>query len=184
MSSVGQAPSEGARNQRPGEIRRACCVPVGPWSSLHSSILASFLGFSPSRRVRSVRSLQLKFSALVATLLVAASVGLAWMATRHERAALEAEVRKRGSAALATNLAGVAKILLLEGEHLGGASDGRTAQAVVPHLEEGLVAARLIKFETSDSGEITETIVASLNPENRARRDASPLEAQRSRAAP
>jgi class 3 adenylate cyclase len=33
------------------------------------------------------------------------------------------------------------------------------------HLEEGLVAARLVKFEASEDGEITETIVASLNPQ-------------------
>ena len=34
-------------------------------------------------------SLQVKFSALVVSLLVAACVGLTWIATRHERSALE-----------------------------------------------------------------------------------------------
>ena len=53
-------------------------------------------------------SLQVKFSALVVSLLVAACVGLTWIATRHERSALEAEVEKRGRA-LASSLAGAAK---------------------------------------------------------------------------
>ena len=55
-----------------------------------------------------MRSLRVKFSALVVTLLVAASVGLAFIATQHERRALEAEVEKRGRA-LVVNLAGAAK---------------------------------------------------------------------------
>ena len=54
-----------------------------------------------------MRSLQLKFSALLVVLLVLASVGLTVIATKHERAALEAEVAKRGRA-LATSLAGAA----------------------------------------------------------------------------
>ena len=60
-----------------------------------------------------MRSLQVKFSALVVALLVAACVGLAILATGHERRALEAEVEKLGRA-LATNLAGAAKEPLLE----------------------------------------------------------------------
>jgi class 3 adenylate cyclase/uncharacterized membrane protein affecting hemolysin expression len=59
-----------------------------------------------------LRSLQVKFSALVVALLVAACVGLAILATGHERRALEAEVEKLGRA-LATNLAGAAKEPLL-----------------------------------------------------------------------
>jgi adenylate cyclase len=115
-----------------------------------------------------VRSLQLKFSALVATLLVAASVSLAWMATRHERAALESEVAKRGSA-LATNLVGIAQILLLEaGENPDEPLEiweDRLTDAIVQQVgeEPGVVAARLIRRETSDSGGITERIVASLD---------------------
>jgi class 3 adenylate cyclase len=116
-----------------------------------------------------VRSLKLKFNALLATLLLVASVGLTWAATRHERASLEAEVQKRGStlaATLATNLAGSAKVLLLEGDHLWDESlMGGLLKQVDLHLEEGLVAARLVKFEASESGKITETIVASLDPQ-------------------
>ena len=55
-----------------------------------------------------MRSLQIKFSALVVTVLVVASVGLAVIATQHERGALEAEVEKRGRA-VAKHLAGAAK---------------------------------------------------------------------------
>ena len=57
-------------------------------------------------------SLQLKFSGLLVGLLVAACLGLAVLATRHERGALEREVSKRGHD-LATHLAGAAKEPLL-----------------------------------------------------------------------
>ena len=60
-----------------------------------------------------MRSLQVKFSALVVALLVAACLGLAILATQHERRALEAEVEKHGRA-LAINLAGAAKEPLLD----------------------------------------------------------------------
>jgi class 3 adenylate cyclase len=60
-----------------------------------------------------LRSLQVKFSALVVSLLVLACVGLATLATHHERAALESEVEKRARA-LAANLAGAAKEPLLD----------------------------------------------------------------------
>jgi class 3 adenylate cyclase len=60
-----------------------------------------------------LRSLQVKFSALVVSLLVLACVGLAYLATRHEQAALESEVEKRAHA-LAVNLAGAAKEPLLD----------------------------------------------------------------------
>jgi len=59
-----------------------------------------------------VISLQLKFSALLVGVLVTACVGLALLATRHERDALEREVAKRGHD-LATHLAGAAKDPLL-----------------------------------------------------------------------
>jgi len=89
------------------------------------------------------------------------------MATRHERAALETGVRKHGSA-LATNLAGDAKILWLEHDSLG------TGPLIEAHIqqaseEEGLVGARLISFEVTESGGITETIVASLDAEDKGR---------------
>jgi class 3 adenylate cyclase len=94
---------------------------------------------------------------LVVTLLLVASVGLAWMATRHERAALETGVRKHGTA-LATNLAGDAKIpLLAEDELAMGALVQQSGE------EEGLVAVRLIRFEESEPEKITETIVVSLD---------------------
>lgn len=97
-----------------------------------------------------MRSLQLKFSALVVMLLVAASVGLTWMATQHERAALEAEIRMRGSA-LAANLAGDAKIPLLE-------EDPLSMGALVQQAGEvrGLIAARLLRREG--------VVAASLDP--------------------
>jgi class 3 adenylate cyclase len=103
----------------------------------------------------------LKFSALVVALLTAASVGLCSMATRHERAALETGVQKHGSA-LAINLAGDAKSLWLEEDSLG------TGPLIEAHIQqvaqqEGLVGVRLVKFEASESGEIAQTIVASLN---------------------
>ena len=114
-----------------------------------------------------MRSLRLKFSTLVVTLLLAASIGLTWMATRHERAALEAESRKYG-AALATNLAGDAKIPLLAGDELSmEALVQQVREALVQQVgeKEGLVAARLVQRERSDSGEIVEKIVASLDSE-------------------
>ena len=51
-----------------------------------------------------MRSLQVKFSALVVAILVIACVALAWVATQHERRALEAAVERHGRA-LAENLA-------------------------------------------------------------------------------
>ena len=57
-------------------------------------------------------SLQLKFSGLLVGLLLAACLGLALLATQHERGALEREVAKRGKD-LATHLAGAAKEPLL-----------------------------------------------------------------------
>ena len=170
MSGIGQAPSEGARNQRRIGDRgqsAACCVPVRPWSSLGSSIPASFLGFFPSRRVRSVRSLQLKFSALVATLLFVASVGLTWMATRHERAALEAEVREARLPPSRRTWPESPRSSCWRGMSSGERLDreDRSSRSTSSRRGAGLVAARLVKRETSDSGEITETIVASLDPQ-------------------
>jgi class 3 adenylate cyclase len=114
-----------------------------------------------------VQSLQLKFSALVVTLLLAASTGLTWMATRHERAALEAEARRYG-AALAKSLAGSTKIPLLEGDELYmGALVQQVHEALNQQVGEGegLVAARLIQRQRSKSGQIVGKTVASLNSE-------------------
>lgn len=97
-----------------------------------------------------MRSLQVKFSALVVALLVVASAGLTWLATRHERAALEAEVRKRG-VALVTNLAGNAKVPWLEKDELALGTLVQQAGS-----EPGVVEARLLDAEGR--------VVASLEP--------------------
>jgi len=90
-----------------------------------------------------VRSLQFKFSALVVALLVLASLAMTWMATRHERGSLEAEVTKRGTA-FASNLAEDAKVPLLEEDELA-------LEVLVSHAgaEAGLVAARLLDRDAS-----------------------------------
>jgi class 3 adenylate cyclase len=91
-----------------------------------------------------LRSLQVKFSALVVALLVTACVGLAVLATRHERRALEAEVEKRGRT-LASNLAGAAKepLLLEAGRAFSPElSLDKLIQGVAGR--EGVVAVRLL----------------------------------------
>ena len=86
-----------------------------------------------------MRSLQLKFSALVVALLVVACVVLAWMATRHERASVEAEIQ-RSAIALAKNLAQDAKVPLIEDDQLAlGALVQNTGG------ERGIVAVQLVK---------------------------------------
>jgi adenylate cyclase len=100
-----------------------------------------------------VRSLQLKFSALVVTLLVVACVGLTWLATQHERRALEVAAERRG-AALVVNLAGDAKEPLLAADQL---RLEMLAQQV--GSEDGLVAVRLLDRDGR--------VVASLDPAER-----------------
>jgi class 3 adenylate cyclase len=85
-----------------------------------------------------LRSLQFKFSALVVALLVGGSFALTWLATRQERRALETEVERFG-VALARNLAGDAKISLLENDQLALDTLVETTGA-----EKGVVAARLL----------------------------------------
>jgi class 3 adenylate cyclase len=85
-----------------------------------------------------VRSLQFKFSALVVALLVLGSFALTWLATRQERRALETEVERFG-VALARNLAGDAKISLIENDQLNLDTLVETAGN-----EKGVVAARLL----------------------------------------
>jgi class 3 adenylate cyclase len=97
-----------------------------------------------------VRSLQLKFSALVVALLVVACIGLAWMATRHERQSVESEIG-RSAVALAANLAQDAKIAMLEGDAL--ALDALVRNA---GNERGIVAAQLVNREGR--------VVAALEP--------------------
>jgi adenylate cyclase len=106
-----------------------------------------------------LRSLQIKFSALVITLLVVASVGLTVIATQHERGALEAEVEKRGRA-VAKHLAGAAKEPLLSVEQ-GDFGHELTLEQLVEDVGtgEGVVAARLLNHEGR--------IAASLDPAER-----------------
>jgi class 3 adenylate cyclase len=85
-----------------------------------------------------VRSLQFKFSILVVGLLVLGSVALTMLATRHERLALETEIERFG-VALARNLAGDAKIALLENDQLALDTLVETTGE-----EKGVVAARLL----------------------------------------
>jgi class 3 adenylate cyclase len=104
-----------------------------------------------------LRSLQVKFSTVVVTLLVVACTSLALVATRHERGALEAEVEKRG-VALVRSLAGAAKDPLLDMDT--GAFD---VELMLDRLVEevgvsnGVVAARLLDREG--------TVVASMDPD-------------------
>jgi len=106
-----------------------------------------------------LRSLQVKFSALVVSLLVLACVGLAFLATHHERAALESEVEKRARA-LALNLAGAAKEPLLDvGE---GDFDRELSIESLIHETgeaEGVVAVRILRRDG--------TIAASLAAQER-----------------
>ncbi|MEM7409023.1 MAG: adenylate/guanylate cyclase domain-containing protein [Myxococcota bacterium] len=106
-----------------------------------------------------MRSLQVKFSALVVALLVTACVGLAVLATQHERQALEAEVEKRGRA-LASSLAGAAKEPLLDtggGDFDPELSLERLIQEVSD--SEGVIAVRLLGRDGS--------VVASRDPAER-----------------
>ena len=88
-----------------------------------------------------MRSLQVKFSTLVVTVLVVACVGLAYVATQHERRALESAVERHGRA-LAQNLAEDAKEPMLSRDEL-------SLGTLVRHSgeEEGLVAARLLDLD-------------------------------------
>ena len=106
-----------------------------------------------------MRSLQVKFSALVIALLLLASISLAWIATRHERGALVSEVEKRARA-VAQNLAGAAKESLLEVEQ-GDFAGELTLDRLVEEVGEGngVVAARLLGLEGR--------IAASIAPEER-----------------
>ncbi|MBW2267844.1 MAG: HAMP domain-containing protein [Deltaproteobacteria bacterium] len=91
-----------------------------------------------------MRSLQVKFSALLVTLLVVACISLALVATEHERGALESEVEKRG-AALASSLAGAAKEPLLAIQQ-GAFDDELTLDRLVEEIGagHGVVGARLL----------------------------------------
>jgi adenylate cyclase len=106
-----------------------------------------------------LRSLQLKFSALVVALLIVASVSLAWIATQHERTALVSEVEKRGRA-VAMNLAGAAQESLLSVAH-GDFAPELTLEKLIEDVSEGegVTAVRLLGAEGR--------IVASLDASER-----------------
>jgi len=84
-----------------------------------------------------LRSLPIKFSALIVTLSLGTCIILALLATQHERRSLTAEVAKRGLA-LALNLASNAKAPLLENDDL-------TLESLVTSVsqEQGVVAVRI-----------------------------------------
>jgi adenylate cyclase len=110
-----------------------------------------------------VRSLQVKFSALVVAILVVACVALAWVATQHERRALEAAVERHGRA-LVENLANDAKEPLL-------GSDALRLEALTQHAsdEAGLVDARLLgadgvvaaALDATERGQVHERLTAA-----------------------
>jgi class 3 adenylate cyclase len=91
-----------------------------------------------------VRSLQVKFSALIATVLATACLALAFVATEHERRALESEVRQRGEA-LAASLAGAAEEPLL-GMEQGSFDDELVLERLIQEASagEGVVGVRLL----------------------------------------
>lgn len=115
-----------------------------------------------------LRSLQVKFSALLVTLLVVACVSLALVATEHERGALESEVEQRG-AALASALAGAAKEPLLAiGQ--GGFDDELTLDRLVEEAAagHGVVGASILGLDgealaTLGSGEETSPVSLTEN---------------------
>ena len=101
-----------------------------------------------------LRSLQIKFSSLVVSLLVVACVSLALLATQHERTALEAEVEKTGRA-LVANLAGAAKEPMLEVEQ-GTFSGELTLDRLIEEVSAspGVVAVRLFGREGRLAGSL------------------------------
>jgi len=100
-----------------------------------------------------VRSLQMKFSALVVGLLLLACLGLALISTQHERTALQDEIAERGQA-LVANLAGNAKEPLL-------GRDDLTLDGLVKEVGhgQGVVGVRLLDREGR--------VVASLDADER-----------------
>ena len=106
-----------------------------------------------------MRSLQVKFSALLITLLVAACVSLAFVAIKHERSSLESEVKKRGSA-LVLSLAGAAKDPLLEVIQ-GAFVDELTLDRLIKEIgaNDGVIGVRLLDRDGAT--------LASLDPADR-----------------
>jgi len=104
-----------------------------------------------------VRSLRIKFSALVVSLLVLASALLTFIATQHERRALEEEIEARAQM-LATYLAGTAAGAL--GDVGGGNyAEELTLDLLVAEVAggKGVVAARLLDREGRIAASIDRT---------------------------
>jgi class 3 adenylate cyclase len=91
-----------------------------------------------------LRSLQVKFTALIVTVLATACLALALVATQHERSALETEVRERGEA-LARSLAGAAEEPLLGAEQ-GSFDDELVLERLIQEASagDGVVGVRLL----------------------------------------
>jgi class 3 adenylate cyclase len=91
-----------------------------------------------------LRSLQVKFSTLIVTVLAIACAALTLVATHHERGALEAEVGER-AIALAANLAGAAEEPLL-GLEQGSFDDELVLERLVEETGagDGVVGVRLL----------------------------------------
>ncbi len=106
-----------------------------------------------------MRSLQVKFSALVVTVLVVACVSLAWAATQHQRGALETEIEERGRV-MTRSLAGAAKEPLLRVEQ-GEFNEELILDRLIEEISfaHGVVAARVLGRDG--------TILASMDTEER-----------------
>jgi class 3 adenylate cyclase len=91
-----------------------------------------------------LRSLQVKFSALIVSVLAVACAALALVATQHERRALEAEVHERAEA-LARSLAGAAEEPLLGAEQ-GSFDDELVLERLIQEAGagDGVVDVRLL----------------------------------------
>ena len=123
-----------------------------------------------------MRSLQVKFSALIVTVLASACVALALVATQHERRALEAEVRERGEA-LARSLAGAAEEPLLAAEQ-GSFDDELVLERLIQEAGagDGVVGVRLLGRDGA--------VVASLDDASAGGARALPVEGLLSVGAP
>ena len=123
-----------------------------------------------------MRSLQVKFSALIVTVLATACGALALVATQHERRSLESEVRERAEA-LARSLAGAAEEPLLGAEQ-GSFDDELVLERLIQEAGagDGVVGVRLLGRDG--------TVVAALDDAPAGNTGAVPLEGLLSVGAP
>jgi class 3 adenylate cyclase len=115
-----------------------------------------------------LRSLQVKFSALIVSVLATACAALALVATQHERRALEAEVHERAEA-LVRSLAGAAEEPLLGAEQ-GSFDDELVLERLIQEAGagDGVVGVRLLGRDGA--------VVASLDAAPAGRAGAPPIE--------